>query len=174
MTTAKKMWTSLLDIYEKHTVLNRLTSRRKFHTAHMEEGESILGCVNRVQTLVTTLRNMGVVIDEAEMAMGVIDGVPDRFDGLISALAAVNITGTKFTPDFVRSRLLQEDQWMKIERPTVIFLRTTLPFTTGHLLSKEARPRLRLLGQAALALHCAPTATDPVIRPITATKRFRT
>lgn len=35
-----------------------------------------------------TLKNMGVVIDENEMAMQVLNGMSDRFDGLVSAVDA--------------------------------------------------------------------------------------
>lgn len=35
LTTENKMWQSVLDIYEKHTLLNKLTARRKcLHCAH--------------------------------------------------------------------------------------------------------------------------------------------
>jgi hypothetical protein len=53
---------------------------------------------------------MGVEIDDNEMAMALLNGLPDRFDGLISALDALGNEDKIFTFEFVKSRLLQEEQ----------------------------------------------------------------
>lgn len=37
--TACEMWRSILDIFERHTLLNKLTARMKFYTATMIEDE---------------------------------------------------------------------------------------------------------------------------------------
>ena len=44
------------------------------------------------------------------MAMALLNGLPDRFDSLISALDAANIDDQKFSFEFVQSRCLQEEQ----------------------------------------------------------------
>ncbi len=53
-------------------------------------------------------------IDDKELAMAVLNGLPERFDSLICALDALwgNENDT-FTLEFVKSRLLQEEQRMK-------------------------------------------------------------
>lgn len=44
--TAHHMWKSILDIFERHTILNLLSARRRFYTATITDGETILTCVN--------------------------------------------------------------------------------------------------------------------------------
>lgn len=76
----------------------------------MAEGESMLARSNRGWTLRMTLENMGVVVNENEMAMSVLNDIPHRFLGLIGALDAVDGTEKTFTMAFIRSRLLQQEQ----------------------------------------------------------------
>ena len=47
--TAKEMWHTILNVFERHTLLNKLAARRRFYTVTMEEGEKVLTYVNRVQ-----------------------------------------------------------------------------------------------------------------------------
>ena len=109
-TTAKEMWEVILDIYEKHTLLNKLAARRRFYTATMNDGEKVLGFASRIRQLAATLKSMGVTIDDSEMAMALLNGLPDRFDGLISALDALGNDEKLFTFEFVKSRCQQEEQ----------------------------------------------------------------
>ncbi len=55
----------------------------------MIEGEKMMTYINRVKTLASTLKTMGVDIDDQEIAMTVLTGLPSRFDNLISALDAL-------------------------------------------------------------------------------------
>ena len=109
-TTAKEMWQAILNVFERHTLLNKLAARRKFYTVTMDEGEKVLAYINRVQHLASVLKSMNVTIDDKEMAMAVLNGLPSRFDGLIVALDALGNEDKIFTLDFVKSRLLQEEQ----------------------------------------------------------------
>jgi hypothetical protein len=76
----------------------------------MLEGEKILQQANRILQLAPTLKNMGAEIDDNEMAMALLNGRPDRFYGLIGALDALGNEDETFTFEFVKSRLLQEEQ----------------------------------------------------------------
>lgn len=51
---------SILDIFEKHPLLNELTSRCNWYTATMSSDEAILAFTNWVRTLGATLAGMGV------------------------------------------------------------------------------------------------------------------
>ncbi|CDF39897.1 unnamed protein product [Chondrus crispus] len=53
---------------------------------------------------------MSVEIDDKEIAMAVLNGLPPRFDNLIVALDALGNEDKVFGLDFVKSRLLQEEQ----------------------------------------------------------------
>lgn len=109
-TTAKEMWQAILNVFERHTLLNNLAARRKFYTVKMEEGEKVLTYVNRVQHLASVLKSMDLDVNDKEMAMAVLNGLPARFDGLIVALDALGNEDRLFSLDFVKSRLLQEEQ----------------------------------------------------------------
>ena len=109
-TSAKEMWKTLMDVFERHTLLNKLAARRNFYTVTMQEGEKVLTYVNRVQQLASVLKSMDVDIDDKEMAMAVLNGLPPHYDSLIVALDALGNEDRLFTLDFVKSRLLQEEQ----------------------------------------------------------------
>ena len=53
---------------------------------------------------------MNVEIDDKEIAMAVLNGLPPRFDNLIVALDALGNEDKVFGLEFVKSRLLQEEQ----------------------------------------------------------------
>ena len=68
--TAKEMWTILCDVFEKHTLLNKLAARRRFYTATMTEGESVLSFSAKIRQLASSLKSMGVTVDDKKLAMG--------------------------------------------------------------------------------------------------------
>eukprot|EP00171_Calliarthron_tuberculosum_P004339 IDg4339t1 len=107
--TAKEMWKMICDIYERHTLLNKLSARRKFYTATMKDGERILEFSARIRQLASTLKSMGVAVDNNEMAMALLNGLPERFDSLISALDAIGDGDEVFTFEFGSSRCEQEE-----------------------------------------------------------------
>ena len=108
--SAKDMWKSICDIYEKHTLLNQLTARRRFYTAEMKEFEKVLDFAAQVRLRASSLRSMGSSITDQDMAMTFLSGLPERFGVLISALDAMSDDKEKFTFDFVVSRCQQEEQ----------------------------------------------------------------
>lgn len=108
-TTAKEMYDSIVNVFQRHTLLNKLRARREFYTASMKAGERVLVYINRVCNLSSTLKSMGVDVDDKELAMTVLNGLPSTYDYIITALDAVG-DDSKFTFDLVKSRLLQEEQ----------------------------------------------------------------
>ncbi len=108
--TAKEMWKAITDVFERHTLLNELYARRKFYTVTMENGEKILTYLNRVRHLAATLKSMDVDIDDKEIAMAALNGLPPTYEGLIVALDAPGNDDKAFSFDLVKSRLLQEEQ----------------------------------------------------------------
>eukprot|EP00171_Calliarthron_tuberculosum_P001057 IDg1057t1 len=109
-TSARHMWKTICDIFEKHTLLNKLAARRNFYTATMTSNENVNSFCSRIRQLAGTLRSMGVILEESEMAMALLNGLPERFDGLISALDALGNDDKIFTLEFVKSRCAQEEQ----------------------------------------------------------------
>lgn len=108
--SAKKMWEALLDIYEKNTLLNKLTARRRFYTAEMEADETVLTFSNRIKQYAVVLDGMGLKVDGKEKAMAMLNGLPTTYSGIISALDALGNEDDHFTLEYVTSRLIQEEQ----------------------------------------------------------------
>ena len=108
--TAKQMWKLICDIFEKHTLLNKLAARRRFYTAKMHDNEKLLAFAARIRQMAATLKSMSIAIEDSEMAMALLNGLPDRFDSLISALDASYTDDKSLTFELVQSRCLQEEQ----------------------------------------------------------------
>ena len=112
--TPKEMWRLICDIFEKHTLLNKLAARRRFYTAKMHDNEKILPFAARIRQMAATLKSMSINIEDGEMAMALLNGLPDRFDSLISALDASHTDDKQLTFELVcmcgQSRCLQEEQ----------------------------------------------------------------
>eukprot|EP00171_Calliarthron_tuberculosum_P021735 IDg21735t1 len=73
--SARHMWRILCDIFEKHTLLNKLAARRNFYTATMSPTETITSFSTRIRQLAGTLKSMGVLLEECEMAMALLNGL---------------------------------------------------------------------------------------------------
>ncbi len=68
-TLLKKCGNAFSNIFERHTLLNKLEARRKFYIATMLADERILAYTNRIRQLASTRKSMGFEIDDKEMAM---------------------------------------------------------------------------------------------------------
>ncbi len=53
---------------------------------------------------------MGVDIDDSERAMALLNGLPHQYDALISALDALGTEESVVHFDFVKARVIQEEQ----------------------------------------------------------------
>lgn len=108
--TAERIWRSLLDIFERHTLLNQLTTRRRFYNSTMYDTETILTYTNRINHLAATISAMGLVVEDQKMAMEALNGLSDRFYYLISAPDTLVADEKDISLDFVKGRLIQEEQ----------------------------------------------------------------
>ena len=115
--TARSMWTTIMDLFQRKTLLNQLTSRRRFYSAKMGESEKAITFISRVRQLASDCKAMDLSIDDKEIAMTVLCGLPARYEHLIVAIDAASDDKT-LSLDFVKSRLLQEEQRM-LERVDV-------------------------------------------------------
>lgn len=108
--TAKKMWNMIINIFEKHTLLNNLVARRRFYTVTLKEKEKVLEFASRTRKLAGTLKSMGVTIEDSDMAIVLLNGSIDRLDRLFCALDAFGNKEKLFTFKFVNSRCQEEEQ----------------------------------------------------------------
>ena len=115
--TAKEMWKCILNVFQRRTLLNKLAARRNFYTVTMKHGEKMLNYINRIRQLASTLKSMDAHVEDAEVAMTILNGLPQQYSNLIVALDALG-SDQAFTVDFVKSRLLQEEQRIRDRRDT--------------------------------------------------------
>ncbi len=108
------MWAAIKNFFERHTLLNKLYARREFYTATKSETESVLKFANRIRLLAATLRTMNVMISESEMAMGLLNGIPDDYRALISTLDALDREENELGWEHVKARILREEQQINI------------------------------------------------------------
>eukprot|EP00171_Calliarthron_tuberculosum_P023570 IDg23570t1 len=109
-TTALEMWRKISNVYERHTLLNKLSARRNFYTATMFSSEKMLTYMNRVRQMALALQSMSVDIDDKELAMAILNGLPSSYSTVITALDAIGDEYDSFTLEKARIRLLQEEQ----------------------------------------------------------------
>ena len=82
----------------------------------MNTDESVLQFANRIRQLAATLKSMSVVISESEMAMALLYGLPEDYNSLISALDAIDEGETKLKFEFIKSRIMQEEQRISMRK----------------------------------------------------------
>ena len=161
--SAKEMWVAIQNVFERHTLLNKLSARRKFYTASMKETETVLQFSNRISLLSLRLKAMDVKIDESEMAMALLNGLPDAFHPLISALDALGTEDKTLNFEFVKSRVMQEEQRIKIRADESLLKTETSALFTNHQKAKR-RPSCDNCGKLG---HVASKCWDkyPHLRP---------
>ena len=158
--SAASMWSTIMDLFQRKTLLNKLTARRRFYSAKMAESEKAMGFISRVRQLAADCKAMGVVIENQDIAMTVLCGLPQKYEHLIVAIDAV-ATDETLTLDFVKSRLLQEEQRM-IERGDV------KPTVDSALVHQRATPSQRPeCGHCGKLGHTEPRCWEkyPHLRP---------
>ena len=111
--SATESWSVIQNIFERHTLLNKLSARRKFYTAAMSENETVLEFCNRLRQLASTLQSMNVSIEDSELAMALLCGLPEPYQPHITALDAIGTEEDQLEFEHVKSRVMQEEERMK-------------------------------------------------------------
>lgn len=109
-TSSKSMLDKINNVFRRRTLLNKMRVRREFHTVEMRAGEGMLSFINRVKELGSVLRSMEANLDEQEIAMTILCGLPPEYEALVTTLDALSADSAVFNLDLVESRLLQEEQ----------------------------------------------------------------
>lgn len=137
------MWQALLDIFERQTLLNRLRTRRNFYSVKMSPANTVLAFINHIRRLSATLHSMGVTIDDQEMDMAALNGLPERFYHLISDLDALGNEENRILLLYlVKSRLLQEEQRFNLSAENISSVQTDSAIVTSSIvLSSNIRPK---------------------------------
>lgn len=109
VSTAAEMWNAITNVFQRRTLMNIVRARRDFYSAQMGDDERVLVYINRVRQLAADLKSMDVAVEDEDVAMSILSGLSERFEPLIVAIDTM--TGDReLTLEFVKSRLLQEEQ----------------------------------------------------------------
>ena len=131
--TAKELFKMIFDIFEKQTLLNKLTARHQLFTPEMNDGETVNAFANRIRQYAQTFKSMNIHVYSQDIAMTFLGSLPDRFDTIISAIDAYAVDEdgnySKFTFDFVLSRCQEEERRQNDrEKSAVVKAETTALF----------------------------------------------
>lgn len=107
--SAAYMWKELVSVFQHQTLLNKLKGRHEFYTAHRKDDERVLANINRVHQLASSMKSIDITVDDAEIAMAQLCGLPDWIAHIIVAVDTVK-SERELNFEFVKSRLLQEEQ----------------------------------------------------------------
>ena len=104
--SAKEAWDTLVQLYETKDLSNRLFLRRKFFTVQMANHEHMITYINRVKVMADKLAAIGASVEEEDIVMTLLSGLPENYNNLIVAL---EVKIDDLTLDSVTARLLHEE-----------------------------------------------------------------
>lgn len=96
-------------MFQRKNLLNKLTTRRQFYSSKMEELEHALVFLSRVRLLAAECDAMDGTIDDQDIAITVLCGLPKVYEHLIVAIDGAT-DDSSLSLNFVKSHLLQEEQ----------------------------------------------------------------
>ena len=111
------MWEALENMFQCPTLLNELSPTRRFYTAAMQRDEEMINYKNGVRPLATTFKSMNVEVDDSELAMACLNGLPSTYENVIVFSDALGDDDQRFIFALVQNNLLQEEQ-RSIEQDT--------------------------------------------------------
>lgn len=92
-------------MFQSVTLLNRINARRAFYTTRMRENEKMFQFINLVRHLAFDLKCVDVIVEEEDIIMAILCGLPEPFEYFIVAIDTRN--GDRILMlEFVKSSLL--------------------------------------------------------------------
>ena len=76
----------------------------------MSSDQSFFQFSNSIRQLSAPIKSTNFVISESKIVMALLNGLPEEFNPLISALDSIDEDETKVKFEFAKSRLTQEEQ----------------------------------------------------------------
>ena len=80
------VWKKLQDQFQRKTWANKLALRRKLHSLHFREGESVQEHIKTMTELFSELAIVGDAIEEEDQVVYLLATLPDSFNTLVTAL----------------------------------------------------------------------------------------
>ena len=101
--TAHEAWTRLEGIHKTKTRARRLNLKRELSALRLEAGESLTKYVARARTLKDAMEGAGYKVEDDEVVLSVLSGLPAEYDMAVTAISAM---GNELQLDDVLSKLL--------------------------------------------------------------------
>jgi fatty acid-binding protein DegV len=105
VTTPKKALKLLSKQHKDKGIAYKAYLRKRFHNARMENGETVTEYLNNVVKLKQQLEQLGAKIDEYDLIITILNGLPDKFQNIVVALQCAK----DLNVDVVRARLIHEE-----------------------------------------------------------------
>ena len=140
----------------------------KFYTAVTVENESVLKFANRIRQLAASLKAMNVDIPQSEKEMALVNGLPEEYNALISALDTVDDDEGEHNWESVKSRVMQGEQRINM-RTQIALQKSELSAKRMDILRKIAGLNIRISLKASQ--HLSPVAA--VMTPLSALRPIR-
>ena len=105
-TNAKEAWDALKSQFARVSISQIVRLRQKYYSSKFQSGGNMLEHINHVKSLHDQLKEMGVNINDGELAMTLLASLPDEFKPLITALDAVGEENVTF--EKVKAMLLND------------------------------------------------------------------
>jgi hypothetical protein len=103
--TSSEIWQKLVEIYEPKGFARKRYLRRQFCLLQMNDGDTMQQHINKLDDIIRQLGGIGVSYPDDEVAMTLLDSLPESYSTLVVVLESMN----EVTTEFVKTRLLQEE-----------------------------------------------------------------
>ena len=94
--TAKEAWDALKNQFARESILQKVRLRQQYYSCRFQSGGNMLEHISYLRSLHDQLKEMGVKIDDKELAMTLLASLPEEFKALITALDAVGEDNLSF------------------------------------------------------------------------------
>ncbi|UYV73309.1 hypothetical protein LAZ67_10002666 [Cordylochernes scorpioides] len=104
--TAKEMMKALEIIFERKSVLTKLTLKRKLLTLKCKHNEKLEDHFLKFDSIIRELDNIGSKMDESDKICHLLLSLNEEYENVITAIETIN---TEIKMEFVKARLLDEE-----------------------------------------------------------------
>ena len=109
--TAKEAWDALKNQFARESILQKIETkllrlRQSYYSCKFPSDWNMLAHINHIRSLHDQMREMGINVDDKELAMTLLGSLPDQFKPLITALDAVGEDNLSF--EKVKGMLLND------------------------------------------------------------------
>src|SRR4051794_22149445 len=134
--TARAAWTALVARYQTAGLAKELYLRRKFFTARMPDGASVVQHIDEIRVMADELGAIGSQIQDKDLVMTLLGSLPESYTGLIVALES---RAEALTWEFVVGRLQHEERRQQDSSAGALRARDKKKHEVGATLAAETR-----------------------------------